>query len=139
MPKTSESISILAVYLTVLLSLSTASVVSSGVVMNMPNKSPETPVPDYLKCLLCCRRRSRRKKCAEVRDLDLTVSRGQSRAISDLKHNGGHKYWLVNGEFIQQDHTMRENHQTLMKRRELSAETKAFEGNQETKTDERFT
>ncbi|XP_025076409.1 neuronal acetylcholine receptor subunit beta-2-like isoform X2 [Pomacea canaliculata] len=62
MPKTSESISILAVYLTLLLSLSTLSVLSSGVVMNMIHQEADRPVPTYLKCLLCCRRRQIRDR-----------------------------------------------------------------------------
>ncbi|CAG5129486.1 unnamed protein product, partial [Candidula unifasciata] len=52
MPKTSESISILAVYLTTLLSLSTLSVLSSGVVMNLFHHETDKPVPNFLKCLL---------------------------------------------------------------------------------------
>ncbi|GFR86476.1 neuronal acetylcholine receptor subunit alpha-7 [Elysia marginata] len=61
MPKTSESISILAVYLTSLLSLSTMSVLSSGVVMNMIHQDDDKPVPKFLRCLVCCRRRQIRK------------------------------------------------------------------------------
>ncbi|XP_071087949.1 neuronal acetylcholine receptor subunit beta-4-like isoform X2 [Haliotis cracherodii] len=60
MPKTSESISILAVYLTVLLSLSTMSVLSSGVVMNMIHQKPDRPIPKWVNCLLCCRLRELR-------------------------------------------------------------------------------
>ncbi|RUS75843.1 hypothetical protein EGW08_016389 [Elysia chlorotica] len=62
MPKTSESISILAVYLTSLLSLSTMSVLSSGVVMNMIHQDDDKPVPKFLRCLVCCRRRQIRKE-----------------------------------------------------------------------------
>ncbi|KAK7114258.1 hypothetical protein V1264_000343 [Littorina saxatilis] len=62
MPKTSESISILAVYLTLLLSLSTLSVLSSGVVMNMIHQDETRPIPNYLKGLLCCRMRQIRQR-----------------------------------------------------------------------------
>ncbi|XP_076470013.1 neuronal acetylcholine receptor subunit alpha-7-like [Babylonia areolata] len=64
MPKTSESISILAVYLTLLLSLSTLSVLSSGIVMNMIHQDDTRPIPTYLRCFLCYRLRqiSRRLK-----------------------------------------------------------------------------
>ncbi|KAH9502667.1 Neuronal acetylcholine receptor subunit alpha-7 [Bulinus truncatus] len=62
MPKTSESISILAVYLTTLLSLSTMSVLSSGVVMNMIHQDSDKPVPTFLRCLVCCRMRQIRRQ-----------------------------------------------------------------------------
>ncbi|GFO02743.1 neuronal acetylcholine receptor subunit alpha-7 [Plakobranchus ocellatus] len=65
MPKTSESISILAVYLTSLLSLSTMSVLSSGVVMNMIHQDDDKPVPEFLRCLVCCRRRQIRREVTQ--------------------------------------------------------------------------
>ena len=51
-----------AVYLTSLLSLSTMSVLSSGVVMNMIHQDDDKPVPRFLRCLVCCRRRQIRKE-----------------------------------------------------------------------------
>ena len=48
-------------YLTSLLSLSTMSVLSSGVVMNMIHQDDDKPVPKFLRCLVCCRRRQIRK------------------------------------------------------------------------------
>lgn len=51
-----------AVYLTLLLSLSTLSVLSSGVVMNMVHQDESRPIPHYLRGLLCCRIRQIRQR-----------------------------------------------------------------------------
>ncbi|XP_070198022.1 neuronal acetylcholine receptor subunit beta-2-like [Littorina saxatilis] len=50
MPKTSESLSILAVYLTTLLAMSTLSVCCAGLVLNIHHRDPRHAVPGYLKC-----------------------------------------------------------------------------------------
>ncbi|XP_067652699.1 acetylcholine receptor subunit alpha-L1-like [Haliotis asinina] len=52
MPKTSESLSLLAVYLTSLLSMSTLSVLCAGVVLNIHHKDPKTPIPASVKYIL---------------------------------------------------------------------------------------
>ncbi|GFN92345.1 neuronal acetylcholine receptor subunit alpha-7 [Plakobranchus ocellatus] len=50
-PKTSESLSLLAIYLTSLLALSTASVVCAGIVLNIHYRDPSHPVPRMLKLI----------------------------------------------------------------------------------------
>ncbi|GFR82082.1 neuronal acetylcholine receptor subunit alpha-7 [Elysia marginata] len=50
-PKTSESLSLLAIYLTSLLALSTASVVCAGIVLNIHYRDPSHPVPRLLKLI----------------------------------------------------------------------------------------
>nr|KAG5685446.1 hypothetical protein BaRGS_032913 [Batillaria attramentaria] len=51
MPKTSESLSLLAVYLTTLLAVSTLSVGCAGLVLNIHHRDPRHPVPNSLKCI----------------------------------------------------------------------------------------
>ncbi|XP_059160794.1 neuronal acetylcholine receptor subunit non-alpha-2-like [Physella acuta] len=96
MPKTSESISILAVYLTTLLSLSTMSVLSSGVVMNMIHQDTDKPVPTFLKCLVCCRRRQIRRQMKRGifrrRVPSFRVGRGQGTHQNDA-YSDSSAYW----------------------------------------------
>ncbi|BFZ12948.1 hypothetical protein BsWGS_15987 [Bradybaena similaris] len=54
-PKTSESLSLLAIYLTSLLALSTASVVCAGIVLNIHYRDPSLPVPRLLKVMFSWR------------------------------------------------------------------------------------
>ena len=54
-------------YLTLLLSLSTMSVLSSGVVMNMIHQDDTRPIPRYLRGLLCCRVRQIRQRLKQQR------------------------------------------------------------------------
>lgn len=61
------SLHISAVYLTTLLSLSTMSVLSSGVVMNMIHQESDKPVPYFLRCLVCCRLRQLRQQLRKGR------------------------------------------------------------------------
>ncbi|XP_050397757.1 acetylcholine receptor subunit alpha-L1 [Patella vulgata] len=90
MPKTSESISILAVYLTLLLTLSTMSVLSSGVVMNMIHQDANKPIPPMLKCVLCCRKkyRNRNKRIKSLKRREYERNGDCSKRIpdADLKH-----------------------------------------------------
>ncbi|XP_041376811.1 neuronal acetylcholine receptor subunit alpha-7-like [Gigantopelta aegis] len=85
MPKTSESISILAVYLTVLLTLSTMSVLSSGIVMNLIHKDPDKPIPRWLTCVLFCRLRKLKKR----RTLELQRMKEQYFQLSVRRYENG--------------------------------------------------
>ncbi|XP_041376821.1 neuronal acetylcholine receptor subunit beta-3-like [Gigantopelta aegis] len=58
MPKTSESLSVLAVYLTSLLSISTLSVGCAGIVLNIHHKDPDTAIPRIVKYFLGGHRRN---------------------------------------------------------------------------------
>ena len=70
-----------AVYLTLLLSLSTLSVLSSGVVMNMVHQDESRPIPSYLRSLLCCRIRQIKRR--------LNTQRRRRQVLHDQSfHNG---------------------------------------------------
>ncbi|KAK6185906.1 hypothetical protein SNE40_008042 [Patella caerulea] len=98
MPKTSESLSLLAVYLTTLLSLSTISVGCAGVVLNIHHKDPRTAVPRLARILLggsgkhnykaLHRRSTIRDKYVEsdnLRDVQDTVHLNMKEMVSDNK------------------------------------------------------
>ncbi|XP_005093258.2 neuronal acetylcholine receptor subunit beta-4 [Aplysia californica] len=150
MPKTSESISILAVYLTSLLSLSTMSVLSSGVVMNMIHQDTDKPVPRFLRCLVCCRRRqirrqlrkgSFRKNLPRLR----SGSTRNDRRYSSLQAEGhpegsnANSYWSSNGEAGRRRHpgNEAEGMRVFPSESHTKNNSDGLEGSLDTRVDER--
>ena len=119
--------------------------------MNMTDKSPDTPVPNYLKCLLWCHRRRQRKlqkTAAANRDASLPLTSSHGRVTSERKHSDLYqpcqcshssrsgRYWHVNGEMVKHLGKNSDSDQSLMKRRDPYSD-KTFDGMQETKLDDR--
>lgn len=98
-----------AVYLTTLLSLSTLSVLSSGVVMNLFHHETDKPVPDFLKCLLYCRLQEIRrqihnrtipKQCPSCSHDSHHEHNSFHRHENEMSTDSGHQY--SNGNFSRQ-------------------------------------